>query len=147
MHSFLLNFRPGYYLYNAFFLIFLITISGLNIFSINSTTPHFRLQSTYTLLLTSVSFKWVINRELPTLSYMTLLDKYSIACIFFLCSLCVWHALIGYFKFDTSFDFWSLVIFSLIFSLIHLVLTIKFVQTFAKSKSLVAKEENTLKEK
>ena len=55
------NKRPGYYLKNAYFLIFLITISTLTIFSIKPvgiTTFH-RLQVTFTLLLTSVSFKWV----------------------------------------------------------------------------------------
>lgn len=76
--------RPGYYISNAYFLIFLITISGLTIFSVDCTLPQNRLQTTYTILLTSVSFKWVINRSLPTVSYLTSLDKYAITSIFYL---------------------------------------------------------------
>lgn len=45
--------KPGYYFSNAFFLIFLITISSLNTFSIDHKLPQSRLQSTFTLLLTS----------------------------------------------------------------------------------------------
>ena len=54
--------RPGFYLFNAFFLVFLITAIAFSIFAINYYSPHFRLQSTFTILLTSVSFKWVVNR-------------------------------------------------------------------------------------
>jgi hypothetical protein len=44
--------RPGYYLFNAYFLIFLITVSSLTIFSIDCKLPQNRLQTTYTILLT-----------------------------------------------------------------------------------------------
>ncbi len=54
--------KPGYYIFNAFFLIFLITSSALTIFAINCKLTPNRLQISYTLLLTSISFKWVINR-------------------------------------------------------------------------------------
>lgn len=51
--------KPGYYLFNAYFLIFLITVSALTIFSVDCKLPQNRLQINVTLLLTSVSFKWV----------------------------------------------------------------------------------------
>jgi hypothetical protein len=53
---------PGYYIFNAFLLIFLITLSSLSVFSINNKFPQGRLQTTCTLMLTSVSLKWVTNR-------------------------------------------------------------------------------------
>ena len=62
--------RAGYYMFNAFFLIFLITVSSLTIFSIDCKLPQSRLQTTFTLLLTSISFKWVVNRSLPTVNFM-----------------------------------------------------------------------------
>ena len=115
--------RPGYYYFNAFFLIFLITISALTIFSVDCRLPQNRLQTTYTLLLTSVSFKWVINRSLPTVSYLTSLDKYAIICIFYVCLLCVWHAIVGSNLVDLSnakqLDQWALIGFSVAFFLIH----------------------------
>ena len=85
--------KSGYYVFNAFFLIFLITLSAMTVFSIDCKMPQSRLQTSYTLLLTSVSFKWVVNRYLPTVSYLTSLDKYSICSIFFLSLLSFWHAL------------------------------------------------------
>lgn len=54
--------KPGYYLKNAYFLIFLITGIGLAVFSIqvrlNTNVSFNRLQDTFYLLLTSVQFKW-----------------------------------------------------------------------------------------
>jgi hypothetical protein len=61
---------PGYYIFNAFLLIFLITLSALTVFAINSKFPQGRLQTTCTLMLTSVSLKWVTNR------YLILFIKY-----------------------------------------------------------------------
>ena len=87
--------KPGYYLKNAFFLIFLITASALTIFSIDCKLPQSRLQTVYTLLLTSVSFKWVVNRSLPTVSYLTSLDKYAITCIVFISLTAFWHSIVG----------------------------------------------------
>lgn len=89
--------KPGFYLSNAFFLIALITISALTVFSMDCKLPQNRLQTTCTILLTSVSFKWVINRSLPTVSYLTSLDKYSILGIFFISLLTLWHGVVGRF--------------------------------------------------
>jgi hypothetical protein len=89
--------KPGFYISNAFFLIFLITVASLELFSIDCKLPQARLQSLYTLLLTSVSFKWVINRSLPTVSYLTSLDKYAIVCIFYLSLQAIWFSIAGHF--------------------------------------------------
>lgn len=59
--------RPEFYLFNAFFLIFLITLSSLTVFSIPKESN--RLQTIYTILLSNISFKWVFNRSLPNVSY------------------------------------------------------------------------------
>jgi hypothetical protein len=89
--------HPAYYLYNAFFLIFLIMTLALTIFSISYTAVNSRLQTAYTLLLSSISFKWVINRSLPAVSYLTYLDKYSIISVIFLSAISIWFSLIGSF--------------------------------------------------
>ncbi|UJR31978.1 hypothetical protein I4U23_019451 [Adineta vaga] len=87
--------RPGYYYWNGFCLIFLITICAFCIFSIPPDLPQSRLQITCTLLLTSITFRWVVNRSLPTISYLTTLDKYAIISIIMLVLLCVWHSIIA----------------------------------------------------
>ncbi|CAF1148950.1 unnamed protein product, partial [Adineta ricciae] len=87
--------RPGYYYWNGFCLIFLITVCAFCIFSISPDLPQSRLQITCTLLLTSVTFRWVVNRSLPQISYLTTLDIYAIISIMILVVLCVWHSIIA----------------------------------------------------
>jgi len=40
-------------------------------FTVALNTPHFRLQLTFILLLTTVTFKFVVNKSLPRISYLT----------------------------------------------------------------------------
>ncbi|CAF4199370.1 unnamed protein product [Rotaria magnacalcarata] len=87
--------RSGYFYWNGYCLIFLITICGFTVFSMPPNLPQNRLQTGATLLLTSITFRWTVNRSLPTISYLTSLDKYAIISIFILVSLCIWHAIIG----------------------------------------------------
>jgi hypothetical protein len=135
--------RAGYYFFNAYSLIFLITISSLTIFSVDCKMPQSRLQTTYTILLTSVSFKWVINRQLPTVSYLTSLDKYAIGSIFYVCLLCVWHSVVGSFwsqELARELDFWSLIGFSIFFVLIHVALFIWFFVAYSEVRKLNRRE-------
>lgn len=116
--------RPGFYLMNAFFLVFLITMMALANFSINLKLPHFRLQTTYVILLTSISFKWVVNRSLPPISYLTSLDAYQISSICFICLLAVWHAIVGAPRLISTqasldSDKWLLMTFGIIFCLMQ----------------------------
>jgi hypothetical protein len=48
--------KPGYYISNAIFLIFLITLCSLTLFAIDPKIPQARFQSTITLILTSISY-------------------------------------------------------------------------------------------
>jgi hypothetical protein len=139
--------RAGYYFFNAYSLIFLITISSLTIFSVDCKMPQSRLQTTYTILLTSVSFKWVINRQLPTVSYLTSLDKYAIGSIFYVCLLCVWHSIVGSFwsqEVAKNLDFWSLIGFSIFFVLIHVALFIWFFIAYSEVRKLNRREHQFL---
>jgi hypothetical protein len=73
-----------YFVLNAFLLMFLICMLSFNVFSISPTIPASRISAQTTLILTSVSFKWVVNRSLPPIGYLTTLDVYSIGGIFFM---------------------------------------------------------------
>lgn len=140
--------RPGYYFFNAYFLIFLITSSSLTMFSINPKLPQNRLQTTYTLLLTSVSFKWVINRYLPTVSYLTSLDKYAIVSISYLCALCVWHAIVGSFWSNADafkLDLYFLILFSALLFLINVWVIVWFSIAYRKITRLQAQESAFVK--
>ena len=73
-------------------------------------------------MLSSVSFKWVFNRSLPLVSYLTLLDEYSISGIAYITLLAAWYAFIGvyYEILNNSIDLWILAGFAFRFFLGHI---------------------------
>jgi hypothetical protein len=68
---------PGYFYWNALLPILLISFASLGPFVIDFKLPQSRLPSTATMLLSSVSFKAVVTRLLPTVSYLTSLGIYA----------------------------------------------------------------------
>ncbi|UJR28570.1 hypothetical protein I4U23_009803 [Adineta vaga] len=96
--------KCGYYIWNAYFLIFLITSASLCTFAIPPSNTHGRLQITCTLLLTSVTFRWVVNKSLPTISYLTALDVYAISSIVALCIINVFHGVISYIYYNQLYS-------------------------------------------
>lgn len=76
--------KNGYYLWNIAMIIFLIDILSFCSFSVDISSPSDRLSVTLTLLLTAVAFKFVVAQSLPTISYLTLLDKYVLSGLIFL---------------------------------------------------------------
>ncbi|CAF1159901.1 unnamed protein product [Adineta ricciae] len=91
--------QSQYFFWNGFCLIFLITLVSFCAFGLPLQYVVNRLQVSCTLLLTSISFRWTVNRSLvsdnnPTISYLTSLDKYGILCIFNLILHAVWHSII-----------------------------------------------------
>ena len=127
------NRRPFYYYANAYSLIFLITVITLGTFGIDSKSPQFRLNTTATIFLTSVSFKWVINRNLPAVCYITSLDAYSILSIVFIILVYSWHSLVGAFP-DAlvPIDQWLLLAFSCLFILFQLLFVVRGYRSYSK---------------
>lgn len=64
-------------------------------FAIGLTGPQNRATIVAILMLTSINFRWVITQRLPSVSYLTLLDKFTIGCIILLALLFSWDAIIG----------------------------------------------------
>ena len=140
--------KPQYYYWNAYFLIFLINASSFNVFGIDCRFPQSRLQNTFTLLLTSISFKWVINRSLPTVAYLTSLDIYSLANIILLCAAGAWHAVVGSCWDDTfarEIDKWLLIGFAGLFIIVQLLLLIHLFLPYFAIKRLRRKEAEFIK--
>ena len=64
---------------------FLIGALSFLTFAVDSILPQNRLQLTFTLVLTAVAFKFVVNQSLPNISYLT----YLVSRIFNLCRISV----------------------------------------------------------
>lgn len=91
----------------------------------------------------------VINRSLPTVSYLTSLDWYAIVCIFFVCLMCSWNGIIAStWDDDKPFadwaDFWAFVAFACLFIVINVGVTIWFYFAYDKIRKMKAKEARFL---
>ena len=86
---------PRFFYWNALLPILLVTLASLAPFVVDIKIPQSRLPSTCTLMLTSVSLRWTIGRLLPTVSYLTSLDKYSLCSMLIITMELLYHAIMG----------------------------------------------------
>ncbi|KAF6771591.1 hypothetical protein AHF37_10107 [Paragonimus kellicotti] len=63
-------------------------------FAVSPDKAELRLRLSFTLILTSVTFKYVITQSLPKISYLTYMDKYVLMSLAILCIISVWHAIV-----------------------------------------------------
>ena len=135
--------RPGYYLFNFFAFVFLLTVLSLTLFCVNVNNPAPRIAGTFTLILTLFNFKIVTSKSLPTISYLTSLDKYEIVNLIFLVVCCFWHSigssLITDPNLQLSIDKIILIILGVIFFLIQIIFIISLLRSFHKLKILKKK--------
>lgn len=130
--------KPGYYIYNCYMLLFTITGLGFVPFSFNSYSPHFRIQTICLLILSSVNFKLIVTKSLPTVSYLTTLDIYALVALIFLIFLCCWHSIIGSWilveyigkKVESNMDNVALYFFSIFYVIFHIVYISFFVYKY-----------------
>ncbi|CAF0736737.1 unnamed protein product [Adineta steineri] len=124
--------RPGYFYWNVYLLIFLITVIALTVYGVAPELPQSRLQITCTLLLTSIMFRWSVSRLLPPVSYLTLLDKYTLISLVFISLNSIWHSIIGYLirtmNVSKSIDNYVLALFTIFFFLYHIIMAISLCQ-------------------
>ncbi|XP_078671027.1 gamma-aminobutyric acid receptor subunit beta-like [Branchiostoma floridae x Branchiostoma belcheri] len=77
--------KTAFYIWNTALILLLIMLVSFAVFSIPIEDLDRRLTNTFTLLLTTVAFKLVVSQYLPTVPYLTLLDKYVLRWIIFQC--------------------------------------------------------------
>ena len=75
--------RYGFYIHNIALTMFLITALTFTTFAVKADAVGDRIQITLTLLLTSVAFKYYVQQFVPTVSYLTFLEKYIQSCLIF----------------------------------------------------------------
>nr|CAH8821898.1 unnamed protein product [Trichobilharzia regenti] len=80
--------RPGYFYWNVFLIMFMISGLAFATFAVSPDKAELRLRLSFTLILTSVTFKYVITQSLPKISYLTYMDKYVLMSLF-ICALSV----------------------------------------------------------
>ena len=94
--------RSEYFMWNI--IIFMIFISSLvfTTWTIDMDKVQNRLQLTFILLLSNITFKFSVSQTLPKVSYLTILDKYIIYSGAQLCLVAVQHAVPSNLFFDNK---------------------------------------------
>ncbi len=140
--------RPGYYIKNVYSFNFLITVLSLTLLVIDTRLAQNRISGTFTLILTSFSFKVVTSKTLPAISYLTSLDKYQIINIVYLTMCCVWHSVCAALNIDFDSKFYLdkiiLCCFATFFILIQLVFIVSFFKSYQNIRNLKKLEEKFL---
>ncbi|CAF4866175.1 unnamed protein product [Rotaria magnacalcarata] len=117
-------------------------------FSVTYNLPQNRLQLSFTLLLTAVTFKWVVVRCLPTISYLTTLDKYVLLSMVMLCVVCAWHAIIAVCPDEVAryWDNMALISLAVIYTLFHVFFFLwMYFVTYRRRRVMKRKDKEYLK--
>ncbi|CAF1554302.1 unnamed protein product [Rotaria magnacalcarata] len=133
--------RPGYFYWNVYLLIFLITLIALTVYSVAPEYPQSRLQITCTLLLTSIMFRWSVSRLLPPVSYLTLLDKYTLISLVFISLNSIWHSIIGFLmrhmNISNAVDYYVLGLSTIIFLIYHCIMFVSLYQALRRRQIIL----------
>lgn len=82
--SFIIDRKFSFFISNVVVLLALICLLSLGPFCVAQSETGDRLSIIFTLLLTAVTFKFVVSQSLPKVSYQTLLDMYVFICIVYI---------------------------------------------------------------
>lgn len=139
--------NPNYYYWNSFLLIFIITMICLCCFSIRCDISSNRMIVSITVLLTLITFKRTLTRNLPSLSYLTSLDQYSLMNILIVFLNCLYHAILGVLTTEfcpTPFkqiDFYAFIGSAVFFYSLNSLYLIRFFLIKFRNRKIIAKRE------
>jgi len=94
--------KYGFYLWNVVLPMFLIASMSACSMSIHIDKVADRLSATLTLVLTAVAYKYITAQMVPTIGYNTWLDKYVLACFWFLVVIVLENCVAGRFDEQTE---------------------------------------------
>lgn len=122
---------PKAYFWRMLLFLILLTAMSLISFSIDILISGAdRISFLIVLLLTAVAYQFAISNDLPTVSYLTLMDKYILQTFFFIFAMLIETAIALKFELETldlycNYIFWS--IFAIV-QILFLIYTIKVKQ-------------------
>ncbi|ELT87187.1 hypothetical protein CAPTEDRAFT_221884 [Capitella teleta] len=88
--------RWEYYAWNVILIMLLIGGLVFTTFAVDCDNTPSRLQMSFVLLLSNITFKMAVGKNVPQVSYLTRLDKYIIASLFLMSLVCIWHSIVGH---------------------------------------------------
>ena len=86
-------------------------------------------------------FRWSVSRLLPPVSYLTLLDKYTLVSLVFISLNSIWHSIIGFLIRRTgiskSIDSYILALFTLFFLIYHFLMAYSLYQALVRRQIML----------
>ena len=120
--------KYSYFLTNIVFMMFLISLLSFTTFFLSPDALGDRLGVILTLLLTAVTFKFVVSQSLPPVSYLTVLDWYVLSSVIFVFSVAVENSIIARItekRYQLAFDNASWAVSVCIFTVMHICFSVK----------------------
>ena len=87
--------RVEFFMWNVFVIMIFISSLVFTTWIVEAEKTQSRLQLSFILLLSNITFKFSVSQSLPKVSYLTLLDKYVLLSGLQLCLVWVWHVIMS----------------------------------------------------
>lgn len=143
--------KAGFFMYNIILIMTMITTLSFTTFGVDATLTQNRLQLSFIILLTGVTFKMVTNQSLPKIPYLTHLDRYILGSMAFSWLVCLWHAIISRFdhrpEYQGDLDFWAFIVLIIIYVLFQIVFYLLVLIKRIRRSSNIRKREIAYQEK
>ncbi|VDI31002.1 Hypothetical predicted protein, partial [Mytilus galloprovincialis] len=104
-----------------------ISCLPLTIFAVSRDLIENRIFLGFLLILIGVTFRFITNKVLPKISYLTTLDKYILVCMIFMFLCTVWHSILSRIDdLDIQYtaDLWAFVSLVILYALYHLFFSV-----------------------
>lgn len=150
--------RSQFFLWNIILIMIFISSLVFTTFTVGQDKVQNRLQLSFILLLSNITFKFTVSQTLPKVSYLTILDKYIIGSMVQLCVVCLWHAIVSQFIDDMELaqraDMWALgilggcyVIFNLAFYIMGQCITRSRLKDYARRDRIQQEKVKAMEER
>lgn len=87
--------RSEFFIWNNMLVMSLISALSFTTFAVDVDKTQNRIQLSFILVLAGVTFKFAASQAVPKISYLTHLDRYVLASMVFLFTVCMWHAIVS----------------------------------------------------
>lgn len=94
-------------------------------------------------------FRWSVSRLIPPVSYLTLLDQYTLISLIFISLNSIWHSVVGFLirrlGIRTSLDLYALIVFTLFFIVYHIIIGVFLYQALNHRQMMLETERQYAK--
>lgn len=137
----------GFFILNILLVMTFISCLPLTIFAVSRDLTENRIFLGFLLILIGVTFRFITNKVLPKISYLTTLDKYILTCMIFMFLCTIWHGVLSQLDVDNDtegrVDLWGFVTFVILYGVYHLVFIITvLIKYLLRRKDVLSKEQS-----